>query len=147
MKVMLVFLGLLVLGTVAVAHRGDMERYVRLQAELKALAEECAVGAALYYDEEAYSLGLLVIDRQEAEKYILALTQAAEQRLGPDGGTVLSHSMVIKDDVSHSDVLGDTSPSVTVQLQLLLPDLFRLPFLTVRQITRGAEYELADFRS
>lgn len=147
MKVFLVFLGLLMAGTLAVAHRGDMERYVRLQADLKALAEECAVGAALYYDEEAFGRGLLVIDRQEAEKYVASLVQAAGERFGATEGVSLTHTLEIEDDGSPGNVPGGPSPSVTVRLALALPDLFRLPFLNVRQIDRGAEYELADFRS
>ena len=59
MKVFLVFIGLMLVNITFIAYQGDLHRYLRIQEFLKATAEECACGAAQYYDEEAYSRGLM----------------------------------------------------------------------------------------
>jgi len=50
MKVFIVFLGIFLINISFLSYQGDMGRYVRCQAFLKAVAEECAAGSALYYD-------------------------------------------------------------------------------------------------
>ncbi len=59
-----------------------MWRLERLQAYLKALAEDCASGAALYFDESGYGRGVLAIDEREGHKYGLWQTAQAEALLG-----------------------------------------------------------------
>ena len=70
MKVFIVFLGLLIANVTFITYQGDLARYLRLQDFLKATAEECACGAAEYYDEEAFSRGEMLVDAVEAEKYV-----------------------------------------------------------------------------
>lgn len=144
MKVFLVFLSLLMVNVTFVTYQGDMNRYLQLRAFLKAEAEECAAGASLYYDEEAFSNGRMVIAETEARAYVNRITEeaAASHMIPPDGK--LFWSMTIADDEKgYPD--GERDPSVTVNLHLNTPDLFRLPFLEVTEVSREAKYQLAGW--
>jgi ABC-type Fe3+ transport system substrate-binding protein len=144
MKVFIVFIALLMVSMTFITYQGDLNRYVRLQTFMKAVAEEAAAGAALYYDEVAYSNGSMVINREEGEKYIEYLLTRAEQTLDLKEGESLTAEMEVMDDGSGAAEQG-VSPSVTVTLRLTVADLFRLPFLSREQVVRSAKYELADY--
>ncbi|HAF60316.1 MAG TPA: hypothetical protein PLD22_06905 [Bacillota bacterium] len=144
MKVFIVFIALLIVNMTFITYQGDLNRYVRLQTFMKAVAEEAAAGAALYYDEVAYSNGSMVINREEGEKYIEYLLTRAEQTLDLKEGESLTAEMEVMDDGSGAAEQG-VSPSVTVTLRLTVADLFRLPFLSREQVVRSAKYELADY--
>ncbi len=138
MKVFLVFLGLLIINTGFLAYQGDLGRYVRCQIFMKALAEECAAGAALYYDEEAYSDGELRFYYDESREYIEFLLEESRDRMPLPKGSALYYEAVFEDDL-----LGyEENPSVTVSLTAQTEDLFRLPFLEVTEIKRAAKYEM-----
>jgi ABC-type Fe3+ transport system substrate-binding protein len=144
MKVFIVFIALLIVNMTFITYQGDLNRYVQLQTLLKAVAEEAAAGAALYYDEVAYSHGSMVINREEGEKYIEYLLTQAGQMLNIGEGESLTAEMEVMDDGSGAADLG-VPPSVTVTLRLTVTDLFRLPFLSREQVVRSAKYELADY--
>ncbi|MDD3350078.1 MAG: hypothetical protein PHC40_04380 [Eubacteriales bacterium] len=133
MKVFIVFLGLLIANITFITYQGDLARYLRLQDFLKATAEECACGAAGYYDEEAFSRGEMLVNAVEAEKYVKYITAQAEELLEADPGGTLSYQI---------EILPSELPSVEVQLTLKTSDLFRLSFLKVEEVTRTAKYEL-----
>ncbi|MDD2216394.1 MAG: hypothetical protein PHR60_06810 [Eubacteriales bacterium] len=137
MKVLIVFIGLLIVNVTFVIYQGDLGRYIHLQTFLKAAAEECAAGAALYYDEEAYGHGTMIINRGEAIRYTDYIVEKATRILDLEEGENLSYEMEI-------DNL-EKSPTVAVTLQLTTRDLFRLPFLKVEQVARSAKYQLADY--
>ncbi|MGI6732838.1 MAG: hypothetical protein ACOX4J_01500 [Anaerovoracaceae bacterium] len=144
MKVFIVFIALLIVNMTFITYQGDLNRYVRLQTFLKAVAEEAAAGAALYYDEVSYSHGSMVINREESEKYLEYLLTQADQILDLEEGESLTAEMEIIDDESGAAEEG-VPPSVTVTLRLTVSDLFRLPFLSREQVVRSAKYELADY--
>ena len=144
MKVFIVFIALLIVNTTFISFAGDMNRYVRLQTYLKAAAEEAAAGAALYYDEEAYSNGIMVINREEGEKYIAAQIAQMERNLNLKEGESLRAEVEILDDREGAADPG-VPPAVTVTLCLTVTDLFRLPFVCREQVVRSARYELAEY--
>ncbi len=144
MKVFILFLALLIVNVTFISYQGDMNRYVQLQTFLKAVAEEAAAGAALYYDENAYSHGSMIINREEGERYIEDLLTRATVKLQLNEGESLTAETVVMDDNSGAADFG-VSPSVTVTLRLTVADLFRLPFLEREQVVRSAKYELADY--
>jgi hypothetical protein len=141
MKVFIVFIGLLILNVTFITYQGDLNRYVQLQNYLKAVAEECASGASLYYDEEAYSEGLMVINRVEAIKYVEDRVGRAFDSLNLEEKESLSYDIEIIDDSSGENL----SPYVIVTLRLNTNDLFRLSFLKVNRVVRSAKYELVDY--
>jgi hypothetical protein len=143
MKVFIVFLGLLILNVSFITYHGDLNRYVRLQVYLKALAEEAAAGVAMYYDEDAYGSGAMIINRTEGEKYLNSLLKNAEKKLRIEGGS-LTAAVEVFDDGDGASAMG-ISPWVTVTLGLTVPHLFRLTFLNREQVVRSARYELAHY--
>lgn len=162
MKVLIVSLGLLLVGVTFVIYQGDMSRYLQIQTFVKAVAEECAAGAALYYDEEAYSRGSMVIRQEEAVKYIDHLVEEAADQLRLSEGEGISYELQIAGEKGGMRLLGEgggtdtpgenggdspagQSPWVEVTLRLKTKDLFRLPFLKAEQVVRSGKYELADY--
>lgn len=156
MKVFIVFFALLIINISFLTYQGDMGRYVRCQAFLKAVAEECAAGAALYYDEDAYSDGRFCFRQEEGLRYIEFILQESGKQMPLPHGSTIAYEVLFQDDaVGYQDdrgsgpsgggpdgELGSSNPSVTVELKAATGDLFRLPFLKVTEIKRRAKYEL-----
>ncbi len=154
MKVFIVFLGLFIINVSFLSYQGDMGRYVRCQTFLKAAAEECAAGAALYYDEEAYAGGEFRFSYEEGRKFIeYILEESLEAAPLPENGNV-TFEVRFQDDYLGYDIdaessdpewaeeSGENIPSVTVTLTAVTGDLFHLPFLEMKEIVRAAKYEL-----
>lgn len=144
MKVFIVFIAFLIVNTTFITFAGDLNRYVRLQTYMKAAAEEAAAGAALYYDEEAFSRGMMVINREEGEKYISGQIAQIERNLDLKEGESLRAEVEVVDDREGAADPG-APPAVTVTLCLTVTDLFRLPFVCREQVVRSARYELAEY--
>lgn len=143
MKVFIIFIGLLILNVTFITYHGDLNHYIQLQTFLKATAEECAAGASLYYDEDAYSRGMMVINQTEANKYVNDLVERASQILSLEDTEGLSYEMKIADD-SSGDLEQGMPPNVVVTLRLTTADLFRLSFIKIEQVVRSAKYELVE---
>ena len=132
------------------AFSSDMDRFVKLQGHLKALAEDCAAGAALFTDEERYAAGEMVIDPADAEALVVFLTEQGAQGDPPLRGGEISYSMQIFDDEKgyvglENYGLRKRKPTVVVTLTYSSPrDLFRLPFLSAYTATRTATYQWED---
>ena len=152
MKVFIVFLGLLIINVSFLSYQGDMGRYVRCQAFLKAVAEECAAGAALYYDEDAYADGKMRFYYEDGRKCIEYIVAESEKKSPLPGGSDIAYKVEFQDDyLGYGGEPGSPGggaagtegiPSVTVELTAETDDLFRLPFLAVTEIKRAAKYEL-----
>ncbi|MDD3169460.1 MAG: hypothetical protein PHC91_08395 [Eubacteriales bacterium] len=154
MKVFIVFIGLLLINVSFLSYQGDLGRYNRCQGFLKAAAEECAAGAALYYDEAAYSDGQFQFYYEEGRKYIEYILEESKRTMPLPRGSIITYEVVFQDDYlgyesgSEAGPAGggeqepEDNPSVTVELNAVTDDLFRLPFLDVTGIKRAAKYEL-----
>ena len=140
MKVFIVFMGLLIINVSFLSYQGDLDHYVRCQAFLKAVAEESAAGAALYYDEEAYSAGTFQFDYEESRNYIGYFIEESKKETPLPPDSVITYEVSFQDDLlGYED---EDNPSVTVRITAEAGDLFRLPFLEVTEIKRAARYEL-----
>lgn len=153
MKVLIVFFGLLIINISFLTYQGDMGRYVRCQILLKAVAEECAAGAALYFDEAAFSDGHFRFHYEEGRKYIEYMVEEAKKQMPLPANSIISYEVTFQDDsLGYGSDEGEAAgseteidkgiPSVTVVLTAATCDLFRLPFLSVTEIKRAAKYEL-----
>ena len=129
MKIFIVFSGLLLINVWALAYQGDMGRYIRAQTLLKATAEECAAGAALFLDEEAYSEGYIAFDEEAGQRY-------ADAHLADTVDKI--RDIQVK---KYGCRLSFSDRSVTARLTLETEDIFRLPFLSVTEVRRESEYE------
>ena len=146
MKILIVFLGLLLINISFLSYHSDMDRYVKLQTNLKAAAEEAAAGASLCQDEEQYGKGYLVIDALEAEEYVSFVAEDMERRLPEYMDADVLYEMKIFDDQKgyegiESYGLEETLPAVWVCMTINSKDLFRLPFLEKRVTNRSAAYQ------
>ncbi|HHU18024.1 MAG TPA: hypothetical protein GXZ70_07435 [Clostridiales bacterium] len=141
MKVFIIFLAILIINTSFLSYQGDMGCYIRCQNFLKAVAEECAAGAALYYDEAAYAEGLFQFSYEEGYKYIDFIINNSKNKMPLPKECTLSYEVLFEDDI-----LGYESdnciPSVTVIITAVTDDLFDLPFIEVTKVQRAAKYEL-----
>ncbi len=141
MKVFIVFLGILIINVSFLSYQGDMGRYLQVQSDLKAMAEECAAGAALYYDEEAYSDGLFEFKYEEGSAYIEFILEESKDKVPVIQKSDLSYEVLFQDDgLGYEE--GEEIPSVTVTITAVTEDLFHLPFLEITKIKRAAKYEL-----
>lgn len=141
MKVFIVFLAMLIINTSFLTYHGDMGRYIRCQNFLKAVAEECAAGAALYYDEAAYADGWFQFCYEEGNKYINFIIDKSKNTMPLPEECVLSYEVLFEDDrLGYKS--GNCVPSVTVLVTAVTEDLFDLPFIQVTKVQRAAKYEL-----
>ena len=150
MKALIVFLGMMLICTSFVLYRNDMGRYMRAQTALKALAEECAAGAALYFDEDAYAEGRMIFNEGEASAFVAyMLTDSGVPAPDAKAAGPIAASVTFYDDRgSYGGSAGAFGiirhPSVVVRLRVATEDVFRLPFLTVTALEREAMYELPN---
>ena len=129
MKTFIIFSGLLLINVWALGYQGDMGRFTHAQTLLKAAAEECAAGAALFLDEQAYAEGHIEFDEAAGQAYAEAhLADTVEKIKDIQVNAYACHL-----------TFGDRT--VTVRLTLETADIFRLPFLSVTQLRRESTYE------
>ena len=145
MKVFIVFLALMIVFMGFMVYGSDMNAVMSRRLHLKALAEDCAAGCCLSLDEEAYSEGLLVINRADAEELTEYLVQEAKENMPPFARGDISASVLIFDDekgYSGREEYGIKSdiPSAVVKLVYESGDMFRLPFLELKKLERTAVY-------
>ena len=154
MKVFIVFCGLLIVNLSFLSYQGDMGRYIQSQNYLKAVAEESAAGAALYYNESAYSEGEFYFRYEEGQKYIDYIINESRSEMPLLKDSEISYEVKFQDDFmgyqeSNSDDKHgrendseENIPSVTVSITADTEDMFHLPFIEVTKIKRTAKYEL-----
>ena len=146
MKILIVFLGLLLINISFLSYHSDLDRFEKMQVTLKAAAEEAAAGAALCQDEAQYGKGFLVIDRQGAEEYVEFVAGDVERRLPSSMEAQVDYEMEIFDDEKGYDGIEthggmEAYPAVWVRLTVHSRDLFRLPFLEKTVTKRSAIYQ------
>lgn len=127
MKTFIVFLALLLVMSCMFVFQNDMDRYIRLQDDLKTLAEECANGGAMCISSTYGEPGVTLINAEAAQKY--CEYRCSETDLS--GGTVTASS-----SLTH----GGTA--LVVRLVWTGQPLFRLSFVrSVDTLSREACYE------
>lgn len=149
MKVFIVFFAMLIINISFLSFSSDMDRYVMLQSHLKALAEESAAGASLFYDREAYSRGILCIDQENAGAYIEFLLEKAKSHYAIfSGGSIESKELFFDDIIGYENAFAyhihKENPAIVVTLTYCGEDLFRLPFFNVSVVSRTATYQWDD---
>ena len=137
MKIFLTFLALLMVFLTFFAFQTDKERLWALQDALKWGAEEAAAGATLFYDEAAFGQGLAVIAEEQAARWVQWSMDQLEARLQLQYPGALEYSYRQESGVT-------ARVQVTYRLQ---KDLFRLPFLSVRQVSQTGTYEVKGYGS
>ena len=130
MKLLIAFMALISLYMMFFLYQNDMNQYLREQSKIKSIAEECAAGASLYFDETAFSQGYFLFDKGEAEEYVKY---------------ILEHSFpqpyVVSYEIEYREGPDIVKPGIGVTLTVQGRDWFRLGFLSVTEIKRKAFYE------
>lgn len=149
MKTFLTFLGLLIVCLSLLCFTSDMDRYVKLQTHMKALAEDCAAGCVLFTDDESYAQGLVVFREGDAAEYVDFLLRKSESESPLFLNGALSAEIRLFDDEKGYEGLTayhvrQIRPCSVVSLSWSGPDLFRLPFLSLTGAKRVAVYEWVD---
>ena len=134
MKILIVFMAILSLNTMFLTYQSDMNRFQREQTRVKHIAEECAAGASLYYDEEAFSLGYLRFNREEGKRFIEKILNENFQE-----------PLKVDYEIEYYEYPEVRNPAVEVTLTVTGKDWFRLGFLTVKEIKRKTYYENQSF--
>ena len=146
MKVLIIFLGLLLINLSFLSYHSDIDRFEKLQINLKAAAEEAAAGASLCQDETQYGKGFLVIDGNCAEEYVAFVAEDVERRLPDRMEAEVKYEMKIFDDEKGYDGIeeygvSESLPAVWVRMTVHSKDLFRLPLLEKTETKRSAVYQ------
>lgn len=127
MKGFIVFMAFLLIFASAMVYATDSNNYVRLQKHLKALAEECASGAILMKDEdETNRQNRYVINMEAAEAYVNQLTG----RVANITASAITYP-----------AFGISDAAVKVTVNWSGPDIFRLPFISVTNVSSFSVYE------
>lgn len=167
MKVFLTFLALLLVYVSLLTFRTDLDSFYQAQSWTKTVAEDCAAGAALYYQEESMGNGLWICEATEAMEHINYILnfQKNNHKFYSDGK--IDYEIRFYDDDLTCDVYRNgayqssisfqypvrfhdskgyeiqvSEPSVIVTLSITSKHFFRLPFLRQPDITRSTMYEL-----
>lgn len=164
MKTLIVFLGIAVLHMALLTWQSDCTKFSLAKAEMDRMAKECAAGAVLYFKEEAYAEGNIVID-EEAVRQFTADYNADWPSAGglADGQVKIKWHVENRQAQAESRTVGRAatragpgktaqsevkdsgqerqSASVTVETSYQGEDFFRLPFLKKDAVKVYAAYE------
>ncbi|NMA93948.1 MAG: hypothetical protein GX975_04715 [Clostridiales bacterium] len=149
MKLFITFLGLLIVCLSLLCFSSDIDRYAKLQMHMKALAEDCAAGSMLFTNAEEYAAGRIVINEDDAARYVdFLLSRASGSYELLREGRLEAEIRLFDERKGYegSDVFGieKECPSCVITINWEGPDIFRLPFFELRTASRTAVYEWAD---
>ena len=134
MKVFIVSLAIIIMQLSSIIFASDLFRYNNARFRLKLLAEECAAGCAVQYDDDEYENGNIVF-RNDAASYASDLISYKSTH-DPVfmNGTLRLLSFEAKSDTD--------SPYVAVSLSYTADrDYFRLPIINEHTISHQSKYE------
>lgn len=146
MKVLIVFLGTLLMCLSCLTYQADAHAYRHDVVLLKEMADEAACQAGLCVDDEAYGRGdycfAYAQAAQYAEEYIAAQQSALNATLICDIACVIS----FEDDAKGYDKANrEQKPAVTIRLTADTEDMFRLAVLKKEKIVASSRYEIEAF--
>lgn len=169
MKVFLTFLALVIVNINAMIFHDDLRACRGLQNLLDTAAENCAQGAAMYFDREEYAEGYLSFDEDEILDYMEHVRQSCLEKAGSQRILQLQMQAYLYNDSGNCIVLEDgaavkeysfsfpltlkadpqagrteevilTEPSVEVQVYAQIEDPFRQPFVRMEQLAADCIY-------
>ena len=134
MKPFIVSMGIIIVGLSGLVFRSDLTQYVLLQEHLQALTEEATAYAALACTEtEDGHLHFSQVEVNENVNYMI--TYASNYMPCFRNGTIYPEIISPVDETN----------SVTVKLQFVSnKDLFRLPFISIKEISHTSCYEWVE---
>lgn len=161
MKPFLFTLAMVTLFSIFLVYQTDNNTYIRQLEKLKYVADECSAAAGLLYDEEAYSEGITIYNKEECNQVIAYLIK---ENLGLEDEHTPSGSSYWNDEVTYKTTFFDSSntsfpyyytdsqqrftkliikPTIIVEINAGKPP-FRLKFLRFKNAIRSSAYEYLD---
>lgn len=145
MKVYLSFTAIVTVLLMTMCFGADMKLYEREQWVFKEMTEEMAAGAALYLDEEMYGEGLIAFDYDKGEEYAKRYLENSKKNSFVLNSGSSEINISFEDDKRGYGIdNAQRVPAVTVELVSEHRDIFRLPFLSVKNMSRTSRYELKE---
>lgn len=144
MKIYIVFLGIFLVSVMGLSYQGDLGAYIHEEMVLKEAAEECAAGASLFLEEEAFAEGLIVFKYEEGRSYAAKYLEYIKRNSKALKNGTVDWSMSFEDDMQgYEKTNGKRIPAVSVKIRVTTSeDMFRVPFINVNSLERSARYEL-----
>ena len=110
MKVFLTFLALVIVNVNAMIFHDDLRACRGLQNLLDTAAENCAQGAAMYFDREDYAEGYLSFDEDEILDCMEHVRQSCLEKAGSQRILQLRMQVYLYNDLGNCIVLEDGAP-------------------------------------
>ncbi|MCT4544963.1 MAG: hypothetical protein N4A63_15635 [Vallitalea sp.] len=158
MKPFIFSLAMVILFSIFLVYQTDNNNYMRQLEELKKVADECSASAGLFYDEELYSTGITVYNKEEGQKiikYIIKESLELQDNLTPSSKSYWRQQVqyevsffdnsntefpFIYEDNNNNFTKIINEPTIIVKINAGKP-YFRLKFLKLKSTIRTSAYE------
>jgi len=153
MKVLLVGVAIIMISLMSITFHADYSRYELTEQALKNEADKCASAAVLYFDEEAYGDGEILLKDDDAVKAVQGMLDekcAWQLHLFDDSGrhrryengrvtaeTDFSYPYSFEDETGYETVINQPAVIVTVSHE---SDFYRLDGVEEKTIKRSSMY-------
>lgn len=156
MKSFIVSLGLLIIMATTLCYAEDYNKFIHEQMHLKAVAEECAAGGMLEINQYEYSLGRIVVNKDDAVNYAwlhfknyidnicsLDVTGVEMNVWIYDHEGIYYRQMVLNKE-DEVEILSENSqtPAMKIQLIIYADAIIRGGFINIDSLSRETVYEL-----
>ena len=167
MKIFIIFASILTINIGALIFQSDFNRFTVLSEVAKNFTDEAASSTALYYDENKYSNGYLVANKEEAMEHLEFLIDSMMKKYTNQGIEDIEYNIYFVDEsnmiyafnngklIYEKEIIFPfyffdeneisilvSRPSIILNLSLDFNDIFRLPFIKQEVVSRSSMYEL-----
>lgn len=156
MKILLVGAAIIIINIMSLAFHADYARYELTEQALKNEADKCAAAAVLYFDEETYGEGELLLKDREAVAAVEGMLNKKctwRMHLFDDSGrhrtyengrleadTAFSYPCSFMDEAGHESAIDQPAVIVTVSCE---SDIYRLDGAEQKIIMRSSMYKVS----
>jgi hypothetical protein len=153
MKILLVGIAIIIINILSITFHVDYSRYELTEQALKNEADKCAAAAVLYFNEEAYGDGKLLLKDDDAVKAVEGMLNEKciwQMHLFDDSGrhrtyengrltaeTTFSYPYTFVDETGYQSVIDRPAVIVTVSYE---SDFYRLDGVGQKTIMRSSMY-------
>lgn len=146
MKVLIVFLGVLLMCLSCLTYQADANAYKHDVVLLKEMADEAACQAGLCVDDAAYGRGEYCFAYAQATRYAAEYVAAQQDALTAVLAGDIACEISFEDDAKgYGEGNREQKPAVTIHLTADTEDMFRLAGLKKEKIVACSRYEIEAF--
>lgn len=153
MKILLVGIAIIIINVLSITYHADYSHYELTEQALKNEADKCAAAAVLYFDEEAYGDGVLLLKDDDAVKAVEEMLDEKctwQMHLFDDSGrhrtyengrlmaeTAFSYPCSFADETGYEIAIDRPAVIVTVSYE---GDFYRLAGVGQKTVRRSSMY-------